>query len=230
MAAINFERSLKPLLVHEGGNDDDPYDPGGRTSRGITQSEYDQWRFERGLAKRDVWTADDSEVRQIYYTDYWQRMKCDYLPAGLDYAVFDFGVNSGTGRSATALQGIVRTKKDGEIGPQTIAAVREQDGASIIIELCDGRLSWLQGLKNWPRYGKGWGTRVKDVKMLALQMAGDTKSQPDEHPAPLPNVVPIQIPGPPPIVVRQPDDPGLPDPPRGGFFVGLAAWLKRLFT
>src|SRR5258705_8638798 len=70
----NFDACLKPLLEHEGGNDDDPQDPGGRTSRGIIQSEYDRYRARKGKPKRDVWTADDAEVDEIYQTEYWDAL------------------------------------------------------------------------------------------------------------------------------------------------------------
>jgi lysozyme family protein len=49
-------------------------------------------------------------------------MSCDELPSGVDYAVFDYGVNSGISRAAKVLQRLVGTDVDGEIGPNTIAA------------------------------------------------------------------------------------------------------------
>ncbi len=39
----NFAASLAFVLQDEGGNDDDPDDHGGRTSRGITQRVWDAW-------------------------------------------------------------------------------------------------------------------------------------------------------------------------------------------
>lgn len=166
----NFEACLKPLLVHEGGNDDDPQDPGGRTSRGITQSEYDHYRDRKSLTKRDVWLASDAEVKDIYLTEYWNVLKCDDLPAGIDYAVFDFGVNSGNSRAAKELQLAVYTTPDGEIGPNTIKAAQKSDAKDIITIICDNRLTFLHGLKTWPRFGKGWTTRVEDVRALAVEM------------------------------------------------------------
>ena len=37
-------------------------------------------------------TVDD--VAPIYKKNYWDKMKCDDLPSGLDLCVFDFGVNA----------------------------------------------------------------------------------------------------------------------------------------
>lgn len=204
MASGNFDACLRPLLVHEGGNDDDPQDPGGRTSRGIIQTEYDAWRTKHGLSKRDVWTATDTEVRSIYLTEYWQPLRCDDLPAGLDYVVFDYGVNSGIYRSAWELQDVVGAKQDGEIGPQTLANVRVHDGVSIIIALDDERLVFLRGLSTWTRFGAGWSTRVKEVQAIALTMARSAVATAQPVPVP-PPVVPLP---------RPPDDPGpLPKPP-----------------
>ncbi len=166
-----FDACLKPLLVHEGGNDDDPQDPGGRTSRGITQSEYDVWRVKQGLPKRDVWTADDAEVRLIYLHDYWTVLGCVELPAGVDYAVFDFGVNSGVSKAAKYLQAIVGTTQDGVIGPKTLHAAQTAGAARTTILLCFNRLEYVRGLGSlWVKYGNGWETRIVEVLALAMRM------------------------------------------------------------
>jgi lysozyme family protein len=167
-----FDDCLKPLLVHEGGNDDDPQDPGGRTSRGITQSEYDRYRIQHGLAPQDVWSAADSEVRWIYLFNYWNMMKCDQLPAGVDYCVFDYGVNSGISRAAKILQKVLGVPVDGVIGPATITNVTaHRTPISVINAVCDERLAFLRALKTWPHFGTGWGRRVEEVRATSLRMA-----------------------------------------------------------
>jgi len=47
----NFAKALAWLRTSEGGNDDDPDDSGGRTSRGITQREYNAYCEMAGLAR-----------------------------------------------------------------------------------------------------------------------------------------------------------------------------------
>jgi uncharacterized protein (TIGR02594 family) len=183
----NFEFCLKPLLEHEGGNDDDPQDPGGRTSRGIIQTEYDKYRDRNGQSRRDVWTATDAEVRDIYLTEYWNVLHCDELPSGVDYAVFDYGVNSGVSRAAKVLQRLVGVSADGEIGPITVnATLAETDLEKLIDNISEERLSFLQQLKTWSRFGHGWATRVNKVESLALQMAADERNTnaPTVAPAP----------------------------------------------
>ena len=81
----NFKASLDLVLKSEGGNDDDPADHGGRTSRGITQREYDAWRREHHLLTQDVWKASTLDVETIYHNEYWDPWG-DILSIGLDYA------------------------------------------------------------------------------------------------------------------------------------------------
>ena len=61
----NWPVCYKAVRVYEGGNDDDPRDPGGRTSRGIIQREYDAWRRGQNLLTCDVWSATDGEVEGV---------------------------------------------------------------------------------------------------------------------------------------------------------------------
>lgn len=168
----NFDACIGPLLEHEGGNDDDPQDPGGRTSRGIIQSEWDVWRKTHPGLPSDVWQAPQADVIAIYKQNYWDKLHCDELPAGVDYAVFDYGVNSGIGRSAKVLQEVVGVPQDGEIGPQTIGESFAHTPVSVIDSISDERLAFLQELHTWPRFGRGWTTRVNEVKLLSLKLAG----------------------------------------------------------
>jgi lysozyme family protein len=166
----NFGRCVKLVLVHEGGNDDDPRDPGGRTSRGITQSEWTAWRkTHRGLPV-DVWQAPQDQVEAIYKQQYWNAMKCDALPTGVDYCVFDFGVNSGIERSATMLQRSTNVSVDGLVGSATIAATKEFDARALIDHICDQRLDYLRALSTWATFGRGWSNRVADVRRDAIAM------------------------------------------------------------
>ena len=63
-----------------------------------------------------------ADVAPIYKQDYWDRVRADDLPSGVDWAVFDWQVNSGN-RSAKALQRNVGATADGAVGPMTLQAV-----------------------------------------------------------------------------------------------------------
>lgn len=165
----NFEHCLDLVLKHEGGYIDHPRDPGGKTNRGVTQAVYDAYRKTRGRGAQSVKFITDDEVKAIYKFQYWDRVQADLLPAGLDYAVFDFAVNSGAGRASKYLQAVLGVAQDGVIGAKTLAAVQSPYNA--INALCDRRMSFLRNLKTFLTFGKGWTRRVQDVRAHALEMA-----------------------------------------------------------
>jgi lysozyme family protein len=114
--------------------------------------------------------ADDAKA--IYRARYWDAQRCDDLPAGVDYAMFDYGVNSGIGRSGKVLRRLLALPDaTSAVDATVIAAARAADAAALVTAICDERLRFLQSLKTWPMFGKGWGRRVAEVKAAALAMA-----------------------------------------------------------
>ena len=91
------------------------------------------------------------------------------MPLGLDYAVFDFAVNSGVGRASKYLQAVLGVAQDGQIGARTLAAI--QSPKATINALCDRRMSFLRNLRTFLTFGKGWTRRVSGVRSKALDMA-----------------------------------------------------------
>jgi lysozyme family protein len=182
MTASSYGAALAHVLAHEGSYSNHPDDPGGPTKYGITLADY------RRYVKADANAADIramplADARAIYRARYWAVLRCDDLPAGLDYAVFDYGVNSGVSRAARVLQRIVGVDDDAAIGPVTLAAVARRDAPPLIAALCDERLTFLKSLKTWRVFGRGWGRRVAEVRAAALTMARksqDDKSQDDK--------------------------------------------------
>lgn len=166
----SFGKALKLVLVHEGGYVDHPLDPGGATNRGITIGTLRQWRG-RPVTRADVKALSLEETADIYRAGYWMPLRCDELPPGLDYALFDYGVNSGIGRAARALQSVLGVKADGVIGGMTMQAVARHDPADLVNALCNQRMSFLQRLRTWGTFGRGWTSRVRGVRAHALAMA-----------------------------------------------------------
>ncbi|HET7797367.1 MAG TPA: glycosyl hydrolase 108 family protein [Nevskia sp.] len=171
MAATTYDTALRRLLTHEGGYTNHPDDPGGPTNFGITIADY------RRYVKPDA-TADDvramplGEAESIYRRRYWDAQRCDDLPAGIDYAVFDYGVNSGVGRSAKVLRRVLRlANTSSKVTDEVVAAARAGDACEIVAAICDERLRFLKSLKTWDVFGKGWERRVTEVKFAALAMA-----------------------------------------------------------
>lgn len=169
----NFEPSLVELLKDEGGNDDDPADHGGRTSRGITQREYNAWRKEQGLPPRDVWTAADGEVRAIYKEEYWEPW-CDSLPQGVDYLYFNMAVNAGPFRATVLLQRALGVNADGRIGPITRAAVAAANPRRFVEDYTRVTKAFYQSLHQ-PRFIRGWLNRADHARAVALAMLAPTQ-------------------------------------------------------
>lgn len=185
----NFERSFAATIKHEGGYVDHPKDPGGATNLGITIGTLSSW-LGRPATKAEVRALTIDGVKPIYRANYWNAVKGDDLPGGVDFAVYDFAVNSGPARSAIYLQNIVGAAPDGKIGPLTIEAVNaycDQFGAGQLVnELCSQRLAFLERLSTWPTFGKGWGIRIAGVRKMGLEMAENTPAKPVEPPKPAP--------------------------------------------
>ena len=165
----NYEKCLEIILHHEGGYVNHPKDPGGETNLGVTKRVYEEWGGTKDM--KDL-TVED--VAPIYQKNYWNRVRGDDLPAGLDLCVFDFGVNAGTGRSAKVLQRLVGTTVDGGIGPATIGAVNayvQIEGIEATIEAFqNSRQEYYESLSTFETFGRGWTRRVEEVTKTAFSM------------------------------------------------------------
>ena len=152
---------LEWIGLSEGGYVNHPKDPGGATDRGITQRTYDAWNRLHGRPLRPVRGISKDEANAILVSQYFAPVKFDQLPSGIDYAVVDFAVNSGTSRAAKELQKLLGVAVDGVIGNLTLAAISGRDIPELIREYCAARMRYLRGLKTWSTFGEGWGIRVE---------------------------------------------------------------------
>jgi hypothetical protein len=162
---ICFER----LIKHEGGYSNHSSDPGGRTNLGVTQEVWEDWT-DRAVNEAEMRALTPEKVKPLYKELYWDRVKGDKLPAGVDYCVFDAAVNSGVRRASQWLQISLGVTADGVIGPKTLAMTLAISPDTTIINYSAQRLKFLQGLSTWPTFGKGWERRVAEVKKTALAM------------------------------------------------------------
>ncbi len=113
-------------------------------------------------------------MSDIYKQQYWNAIAGDRLPVGIDYAVFDYGVNSGTAKAVKDLQRVLNDnsdkfglaaplKVDGVIGEGTVQSVckaADKDEEGLIDAYCKRRMSFLKSLKTFKTFGKGWTRRV----------------------------------------------------------------------
>ena len=165
----NFERSLEMLLHHKGGFVNHPKDPGGATNLGVTKAVYEKW-VGREVSIEDMKELTHEDVAPIYKKNYWDRLKGDDLPSGLDFAAFDWGVNSGTGRPAKVIQRYVTAAQDGAIGNQTLGLIAENNPADIIQYLYQQRQKFYERLKTFETFGRGWTRRNQETLKAALEM------------------------------------------------------------
>ena len=166
MAKENYDFILKQILKYEGGKVDNPKDPGGRTAFGITQDTYNAWLKKQNLSLNDVFNISKDAVAAIYRQEYWDKIRGDDLPSGIDMAVMDYAVNSGVSRAAKTLQAVVGVTQDGQIGPQTIQAAKTY----VAMSITNRRLAFMQSLSIWSTFGKGWSARIADVKNQILAL------------------------------------------------------------
>ena len=173
----NFEKALAMVLKHEGGFVDHPQDPGGATNKGITLATYEDF-LHHAIGPEVMVTVDDlrdihdSEIEEIYKTNYWDKVWADELPHGLDVALFDFAVNSGPARAVKELQKIFwECKTDGMMGPKTLEHIQLTQVSAVheIIDLLTkNRQKFLKSLKHYEHFGRGWEKRCEETQEAAL--------------------------------------------------------------
>jgi len=183
----NFPKSMPVILAYEGGWANHPRDPGGVTLEGIIQRVYDGFRTRKGrriqpLTKAMRFTpAWEAERNEIYKVQYWDAVRGDDLPDGIDVVVFDSGIMSGPRQAILWLQRSLRMNDcDGHIGEATLAAIENHpDHDALIAEICARRLGFCQHLSTWPDFGKGWAKRIANLKQIGQAWAtGSVGPQP----------------------------------------------------
>lgn len=171
MAKASYDSCLQRLLVHEGGYSNAAGDPGGPTNFGITIYDYRKYINAAGTAA-DVRAMKLSDAKAIYRSKYWDALRCDDLPAGVDDSIFDYGVNSGIARAGKVLRRVLGLPaSDWHVTADVLAALAKRDPKVVIGAINTERLMFLQGLKTWPIFGRGWGRRVAEVRAFSLQLA-----------------------------------------------------------
>lgn len=165
----NFEACLAEVLRHEGGWSHHPKDPGGATMKGVTLKTYSKW-LGREASLEELRTIPHAHLTKIYGAGYWDAIRGDELPQGVDLCLFDFAVNSGARRASLVAQTVAGVTPDGVLGPKSVAALQGGECSSLIGDICAARLAFLRGLPTWDTFGKGWTRRVNDVESKGRSM------------------------------------------------------------
>ncbi len=139
----------------EGGWSDHPDDPGGKTMYGITETRWHQYQDKMGMKRTPVRNITMAQALKFYRSEFWLACGADKLFPGVDLAVYDASVNSGVSRGRKWL----------------LASAGSNDHSETVKKICRARLSFMQSLKIWKTFGKGWGRRVADIEARGVAMA-----------------------------------------------------------
>lgn len=156
-----FLRSLSVTAAWEGGWSNNPRDPGGKTMFGVTNDTWTKFCAKVGLPNKPVRSITRSDAEQLFFSEFWNAAKCEGLAAGVDLATFDASVNSGVSRGLKWLMG--------SVGGSDVETVKR---------ICAKRLTFVQALRNWKTFGKGWSNRIADVQAKGVAWALVATSDP----------------------------------------------------
>jgi len=165
----NWNNSFNLMLKSEGGFVNYPSDPGGMTNLGVTKATWENW-VGRESDEAEMRGLTPEKVEPLYKKKYFDAVRGDELPMGLDYLMFDFAVNAGAGRAIKTLQTAVGVTPDGGFGPMTMAAVQAVDPVDLIERFSQAKEDFYRSLTTFATFGKGWLNRVADVKVKASAM------------------------------------------------------------
>jgi lysozyme family protein len=166
----NFDLAFKSVLKHEGGFVNHPADPGGMTNLGVTKRAWEEY-VGHEVDEKTMRALTPDAVAPFYRTRYWDAVRGDQLPAGVDYAVFDCAVNSGPRRAVQLVQRACKINDDGIPGAITLASIDNIDPGILLTRLMTLRLEFLQRLPHFTTFGKGWVRRVQEVDRLARSLS-----------------------------------------------------------
>lgn len=172
MKQHSFADAMKIELIYEGGKDDDPVDPGGRTNQGIIQREYSAYRIRKGLQPRDVFLMESAERDEIYDLQYGKKIQFDALPPGVDLVILDGAINSGPTQSIKWVQRALGLSADGVLGVVTMQRIQDFPDHDILIHnILERRRAFLLALKTFSHFGKGWMARVNNLEKVGQAWA-----------------------------------------------------------
>ena len=163
---MSFSKVIEMVLEHEGGYVNHPSDPGGETKYGISK---------RAYPDVDIAELTEEDAEEIYFNDYWSRIKGEELPAGVACVVMDYAVNSGISRASKALQSVCGIANgDGIIGPASLNAVwvtvKNTTEEDVINAVTEQRQGFIRALSIYDTFGKGWERRIEETRAKAMEL------------------------------------------------------------
>lgn len=166
----NFEKTMDILFRHEGGYSNHPNDKGGPTNWGITHIDLAKWKGKKSVTPAEVKALTKAEAKLIYKAFYWDKLRCDELPSGVDYLIYDMGINAGLSRGIKIAQKVVGVPEDGKLGPVTMAAIKKMNPVEFIDKYSEERRKHYRSLSTFDVFGRGWLRRVDESQQFAKNM------------------------------------------------------------
>lgn len=169
---MNFDKAFKLLIGHEGGYTALRSDPGNWTGGKVGSGVLKGTKY--GIAANsypslDIKNLSLDQAKAIYKRDYWDKAKCDKIPAELAFHVFDMCVNSGVSRGIKLLQKTAGTAEDGLVGSKTLQAVNSLPVFNAVLVYNANRLQFYTSLSTFSTFGKGWTNRVANNLKLGVE-------------------------------------------------------------
>jgi lysozyme family protein len=166
----NWDEALKHILRYEGGYVNHPDDPGGMTNLGVTKRVWEEW-IGRPATEADMRALTPEKVSPLYKKRYWDAVRGDDLPSGVDLCVFDCAVNAGVGRASKFLQQAVGVTADGQIGPKTVEATTAKSADEVVERFCKLRETHYKSRPTFATFGKGWMNRLASIEAESRDLA-----------------------------------------------------------
>ncbi len=169
-----FARVFAIVVGEEGGYSANVNDPGNWTGGAVGQGALRGTKY--GISAAAYPTLDIiglglSAAQAIYRRDYWDRVRGDELPPSVALIVFDAAVNNGVDRAARWLQEAACVAEDGQIGPETLAAVAAHGADALCTEMLARRVMFMTALDTWAVFGLGWSRRLAGLPFKSLALA-----------------------------------------------------------
>lgn len=164
--------SIDRILLSEGSEyTNDPEDPGGPTRWGVTLTDVRQF-IKKNATAADVKKLTRAQAVEIFGDKYWDVIRADDLPSGLDFTAADYSVNSGFGRAGRVLRQILGLPtNDWHVTQDVLDAIKGRAPTALIRAMNAERSAFLHRLATCPRFCGGWDKRVRSVNAISLQLA-----------------------------------------------------------
>jgi len=114
------------------------------------------------------WEWGYDAAKQIYQEHYWNVIRGDELPPGIDISIFDCAVHTGTNRAIEMAQFVIGHEMTGMMGETTLNDISKYPRMKFIENYAKERLTYYESLPSWDRECTDWNRRIKIIVNLSV--------------------------------------------------------------